>query len=80
MSFLQNLCHVDGLDQEPLSKISHNERPDTVAFEVEAALEECLLRIFSSTVANFNTGFTHPDIVKEITSLYGIMVPSKSWV
>ena len=58
MSFLQNLCHVDGLDQEPLSKISHNERPDTVAFEVEAALVECPLKILTSTPANFNTVFT----------------------
>ena len=68
------------IDQEPLSKISHNERPDTVAFEVEAALVECPLKIFSSTPANFNTVFTHPEIVEETTSLYGLMAPSKSWV
>ena len=35
-----------------LFKISHNERPDTVAFDVEAALVECPLKIFTSIPAN----------------------------
>ena len=80
MSFLYNLCQVDAFDQEPLSKISHNERPDKLAFQVEAAYVECLLKIFTSTPANFNIVFTHPEIIEETTSLYGLMVPSKSWV
>ena len=71
---------MDGLDQEPFSNISHDERPETVAFEVEAALVECPLKIFTSTPANFNTVFTHPGIVQETTCLYRLMVPRKSWV
>ena len=78
-AFLQNLCQVDGLDQEPLSKISHNEIPDTAAFEVEATLLECTLKIFISTPSNFKTVFIHLEFVEEIF-LYGLMVPSKSWV
>ena len=41
---------------------------------------QCPLKIFTSTSANFNTVFTHPEIVEETTSLYGLMVPSKIWV
>ena len=80
MSFLSNLCLIDALDQEPFSKIPRNEKPDTVDFEGEAALAEYPLKIFTYTAANFNTVFTHPEIVEENTSLYGLMVPSKSWV
>ena len=80
MSFLSNLCLIDALDQEPFSKIPRNEKPDTVDFEGEAALVEYPLKIFTYTAANFNTVFTHPEIVEENTFTYGLMVPSKSWV
>ena len=80
-AFFLNLCQVGALDQEPLSKISHrNERPDTVVFEVEATLVEYPLKIFTTIPANFNTVFTHSELVEGTTSLYGLMVPSKSWV
>ena len=55
--FFIKSVQVDPLDQEPLSNISHNERPDIVAFEVKAALVECSLKIFTSTPDNFNTVF-----------------------
>ena len=63
-----------------ITPILHNKRPDIVAFEVEATLVECPLKIFIPTPANFNTVFIHPVIIEETTSLYSLMVPSKSWV
>ena len=53
--------------------------PDTAAFDVEAALLEFPLKIYLSTPSNFKTIFIHLEFVEEI-SLYGLMVPSKSWV
>ena len=67
--FLQNLCQADALDQEPLSKVLPNERPGTVAFEVEPAFVECPLKIFKSTPAKCNTVFTHPELIEETNLL-----------
>ena len=55
------------------SKISSKEIHVTLAFEVEAALVECALKIFTSTPAHVNTVSSHQDFIERKTTLCGIM-------
>ena len=55
------------------SKISSKEIHVTLAFEVEAALVECALKIFTSTPAHVNTVSSHKDLIERKTTLCGIM-------
>lgn len=55
------------------SKISSKERHVTLAFEVEAALVECALKIFTSTPAHVNTVSSHQDFIERKTSLCDFM-------
>ena len=55
------------------SKISSKEIHVTLAFEVEATLVECALKIFTSTPAHVSTVSSHQDFIERRTTLCGFI-------
>ena len=68
-------CHVEELLQQPHSKISGTESPDSAAFDVEGERVECPLK----TPKIVTIFLIHPDMVELTTGLWGWTKLKRSW-
>ena len=73
ISLLQNFSNVVLLDQDPLLRVSDNDKPESLAYDEDAERVECGFKMSVLMADIISICFTEPATVDLATALCGFM-------